>query len=73
MFIEKVEGQKLVEIGLYKHIRHPLYLGNLLLFIACPLLLVSRVSWAFTAIGLIGILIRIRILRAILDQDHGRI
>jgi protein-S-isoprenylcysteine O-methyltransferase Ste14 len=61
MFIEKVKGQQLVETGLYKRIRHPLYLGNLLLFIACPLFLASRISWIFTAMGLAGILIRIRI------------
>jgi len=59
--IEKREGQNLVETGLYKHIRHPLYLGNLFLFVACPLFLASRFSWILTATGAAGILVRIKL------------
>lgn len=61
LFIEKREGQGLVQTGLYRHVRHPLYLANLLLFVACPLFLASRISWVFTLLGLAGIIARIRI------------
>ncbi|HNT76240.1 MAG TPA: isoprenylcysteine carboxylmethyltransferase family protein [Anaerolineae bacterium] len=61
MAIEHGEEHQLVKTGLYARIRHPLYLGNLFLFIACPLFLAARVSWLFTALGLIGIVIRIKI------------
>jgi protein-S-isoprenylcysteine O-methyltransferase Ste14 len=69
LFIEKKEGQKLVEMGLYRYIRHALYLGNLLLFIACSLFLGARFSWIFTLLGLAGILIRIRIEEQFLLKD----
>jgi protein-S-isoprenylcysteine O-methyltransferase Ste14 len=61
MFIERVEGQSLVRRGIYAHIRHPLYLGNVCLFVACPLFLAARWTWVATVLGVLGILVRIRI------------
>lgn len=68
MAIEEVEETRLVQTGLYRHIRHPLYLGNLCLFVACPLFLAARISWAFALLGGIGILARIRIEERFLRQ-----
>jgi protein-S-isoprenylcysteine O-methyltransferase Ste14 len=61
MAIEKIEEVRLVQTGLYRYIRHPLYLGNLCLFVACPLFLAARISWAFTVLGCAGVLVRIRV------------
>ena len=61
MAIEEVEQARLVQTGLYAHIRHPLYLGNLCLFVACPLFMAAHYSWALTVLGAIGILWRIQI------------
>ena len=61
VFIENKTGYNLVETGLYKTIRHPLYLGNVFLFVACPLFLGAQISWIFTVIGLAGIWVRIQL------------
>ncbi|MGD8622681.1 MAG: isoprenylcysteine carboxylmethyltransferase family protein [Anaerolineales bacterium] len=61
MYIEENEQHNIVRRGLYAHIRHPLYLGNILLFIACPLFLQSTFTWIITAIGVAGVLRRIRV------------
>ncbi len=61
MFIEKDAESGIVRSGLYAHIRHPLYLANILLFVACPLFLRSRFTWVVTFLGLLGVIIRIRV------------
>ena len=61
MRLEHIRTDRFIKTGLYKYIRHPLYLGNLCLFVACPLFLSSFYSWIFTVLGLLGILFRIRI------------
>ena len=60
MSVERVEGQQLVETGLYRHIRHPLYLGTICLFIACPAFLGAQFSLVMSLLGLLVIYIRIR-------------
>jgi len=69
MAIERADEARLVDTGLYATIRHPLYLGNVFLFIACPLFLAARLSWAATALGLAGVVIRIRIEEAFLARE----
>jgi len=59
MAVEVPSGGGLSRQGLYSVIRHPLYLGNALLFIGCPMFMASRFSWAAAALGLAGIIIRI--------------
>lgn len=61
MAIEKLPGHSLVEKGLYRCVRHPLYLGNILLFLACPLMLGGRWSWLATAGGMAVVLWRLKI------------
>ncbi len=60
MSVEKVEGQQLVETGFYRHIRHPLYLGTICLFIACPTFLGAQFSSGMSLLGLLVIYLRIR-------------
>jgi protein-S-isoprenylcysteine O-methyltransferase Ste14 len=69
MAIERTEGAGLVDTGLYRTVRHPLYLGNVFLFIACPLFLAARLSYIVAGLGLIGVLIRIRIEEAFLMSE----
>jgi protein-S-isoprenylcysteine O-methyltransferase Ste14 len=59
MFLEQDEEQPLVTSGLYATIRHPLYLANLFLFVACPAFLAARWAWVLTLIGIVGVLVRI--------------
>jgi protein-S-isoprenylcysteine O-methyltransferase Ste14 len=42
--VSKVEGQKLIETGLYKVIRHPGYLGQLIIFIGISISLSNWMS-----------------------------
>lgn len=42
--VTKIEEHKLVETGLYRYIRHPAYLGQLLIFIGIA---VSMSNWLF--------------------------
>jgi len=58
--VETYEVHPLVTTGLYAHIRHPLYLGNLFLFVAMPLCLACRWGWIPSAAGIIGVLVRLR-------------
>ena len=61
MAVQEVGDAALVRSGLYAHIRHPLYLGNALLFAACPTFLASRLAWACAVLGWVGIVLRIRV------------
>ncbi|HSJ56883.1 MAG TPA: isoprenylcysteine carboxylmethyltransferase family protein, partial [Anaerolineae bacterium] len=61
MFLEKGEGQQVVTHGLYAHVRHPLYLANILLFIACPLFLSVTFAWVATLLGIGGVVARINL------------
>lgn len=49
--VKVVEGQKVVSVGLYGIVRHPMYFATVLLFLAIPLVLGSLVSfivfWAY--------------------------
>ena len=72
MAIERAAGSELVETGLYATIRHPLYLGNVALFVGCPLFLAARLSWVFTVLGFVGVLVRIQIEeRFLMEQLEG--
>jgi protein-S-isoprenylcysteine O-methyltransferase Ste14 len=61
MFLEEGRERGLVTTGLYAHVRHPLYLANLCLFVACPAFLAVAWSWILTGIGIVGVLVRIEI------------
>jgi protein-S-isoprenylcysteine O-methyltransferase Ste14 len=59
-YVEKSDNQKIIQSGLYARIRHPMYLGSILLFVGLPMVLASKSAWIFSVLGLIGLLIRIR-------------
>lgn len=68
-YVEKGEGQKLVESGMYARIRHPMYTGSILIFLGMPLVLAVWSAWLFSALGLAGILIRMRKEEAFLSKE----
>lgn len=59
-YVEKRPGQRLVQSGMYTKIRHPMYVGSILLFIGMPLVVGVTWPWIFSALGIGGILLRIR-------------
>ena len=59
-YVEKGPGQKLVQSGMYTSIRHPMYVGTILLFIGMPLVVGVTWAWILSALGMGGVLLRIR-------------
>jgi protein-S-isoprenylcysteine O-methyltransferase Ste14 len=57
--IQDDRGQKVISTGIYGVMRHPLYLGGVLLFVGTPLLLGSLVGVGSTVIFVAGLIIRI--------------
>ena len=68
-YVKKADGQSLVESGMYAKVRHPMYLGSLLLFVGIPLVLGATWAWGFSALGVVGIAVRIRGEEAFLAQE----
>ncbi len=67
-FLAEGKERGLVTTGLYGYIRHPLYLADLLLFLACPSFLAVNWSWILTAIGFVGMVLRIEMEERALRQ-----
>jgi protein-S-isoprenylcysteine O-methyltransferase Ste14 len=61
--IQDDRGQKVIDTGPYARVRHPMYMGVIVLMVSIPLLLGSL--WALVPGGLIGILF---VLRATLED-----
>lgn len=58
--VERTEEQVLVTSGLYRFIRHPLYLATILQTVGSALMLCSYWAWLFIAIGIYAVLLRIK-------------
>jgi protein-S-isoprenylcysteine O-methyltransferase Ste14 len=69
-FIKGIEFDEtsLVVTGLYKTIRHPISLGNILFCIACPVLLAAGPSWIPALVGVLGVMMRISIEESFIQQ-----
>jgi protein-S-isoprenylcysteine O-methyltransferase Ste14 len=59
-YVEKSVGQELVQSGMYTKIRHPMCVGSILLFIGMRLVVAATWAWIFSALGMVGIIVRIR-------------
>lgn len=57
--IQSERKQRLISTGVYGFVRHPLYLGGVLMLTGAPLLLGSLVGLAISAIMVAGLIIRI--------------
>jgi protein-S-isoprenylcysteine O-methyltransferase Ste14 len=54
------KDQKLIDTGLYGHMRHPLYTGAILMILGLPIALGSWISLIPAALGVLALVIRIR-------------
>src|SRR5262249_53997634 len=57
--IQAERGQRVISSGVYAFVRHPLYLGCLLMLFGAPLLLGSVYGLVIAVIGLVGLVGRI--------------
>jgi protein-S-isoprenylcysteine O-methyltransferase Ste14 len=69
--LQIVENQRLVTNGVYKYIRHPLYLGEILRNFGFAILFSSLYSLALMFIGCIFLLFRIEIEERMLKDEFG--
>ncbi len=69
MFLERPASQGLVTTGLYGVIRHPLYLGNLCFFFACPLSMAATFTWLVAGLGVVGVFVRIPLEEQLLSEE----
>jgi len=54
------KDQKLIDTGLYGHVRHPLYSGAILMILGLPIALGSWISLIPAAIGILSLIVRIK-------------
>lgn len=69
--LEIVEGHRLVTEGYYKHIRHPIYLGEIGRIFGWAITLSSLYGLVFMMLGLAFLLIRIEIEEKMLINAFG--
>ena len=67
--IEVQENQKVIDTGLYRIVRHPMYTVTILLFLAMPLILGSVISFVIFLIYPIIIAKRIKNEEKVLEKD----
>lgn len=67
-----VEDQRLVTEGVYRHVRHPLYLGEISRNFGFCLILSSLYGFLLMAVGNLVLLFRIEIEERMLVQEFGR-
>ncbi len=72
--VAKVEGHQLIETGLYKNIRHPGYLGQLMIFLGLSISLSNWLSILLMMIPVaIGYLYRIKVEEKFMVEQLGEI
>ena len=70
--VAKVENQKIIESGLYKFIRHPGYLGQLIIFLGISISLSNWLSILFMIIPvMVGYLYRIQVEERFMIKELG--
>jgi protein-S-isoprenylcysteine O-methyltransferase Ste14 len=67
--IQTERGQKVIDTGPYAIVRHPLYLGGLIMFIGVPLALGSYWALVPTAIATVVIIVRIVLEERLLREE----
>jgi len=70
-FLQIVEDHRLVTDGYYKHIRHPIYLGEIGRAMGLAITLSSLYGLVFMTIGVVFLLIRIEIEEKMLIEAFG--
>jgi len=70
--LQTVEGHQLVKDGLYKHIRHPIYLGETVRNFGIALIFSSLYGMSFIVVATIFLLFRMRIEEKMLIDVFGK-
>ncbi len=70
--LQIVEGQRLLTDGVYGHIRHPLYLGEITRNLGFPILLSSLYGLVVMLVGNLFLLFRIEIEESMLLDEFGQ-
>ncbi len=65
------KDHKLIQHGIYKHVRHPIYSGTILVFLGIPLCLASLYGFATMVLVIPLFLNRIRIEEKLLTEEFG--
>jgi protein-S-isoprenylcysteine O-methyltransferase Ste14 len=58
--VELKSNHKLIKSGIYKYIRHPLYLGSILMCLSCFIYFISYITLILTITTYVGIFIRVQ-------------
>ena len=66
--VQRDRHHEVVDRGVYKVVRHPMYFGASLLAIGAPLLLGSYIALGLSAIGIVGLVQRIRVEERVLRE-----
>ena len=67
--IEVQEGQKVIDTGLYAMVRHPMYLASILMFLAMPLVLGSKIGFLIFALYPFALVKRIKNEEEVLEKE----
>ena len=70
--LQIVEGQRLVTDGVYSHVRHPLYLGEISRNLGFTLILSSLYGFVVVLVGSLFLPFRIQIEERMLLEEFGR-
>jgi protein-S-isoprenylcysteine O-methyltransferase Ste14 len=67
--VQKMEGQKVISTGPYAIVRHPMYVGVLIMVLGVPLALGSYWGLVFMALNVVILMLRIKDEEAMLRQE----
>ena len=67
--IEVQENQKVIDTGLYAMVRHPMYLASILMFLAMPLVLGSKIGFLIFALYPFALVKRIKNEEDVLEKE----
>ena len=67
--IEVQEDQKVIDTGLYAMVRHPMYLASILMFLAMPLVLGSKIGFLIFALYPFALVKRIKNEEEVLEKE----
>ena len=66
-----MEDHQFIQHGIYKHVRHPIYFGTILVLLGIPLSLASLYGFATMVLVIPLFLNRIRIEEDLLTEEFG--